>query len=100
MKNKRHNMLWISSWFILSIFLAILLQYLKQTKDGNYNWADSFPVWIGGAVKGAISAIVFLILYYLILRNININKIVKLLISCFALLLIIFLVSSRIFYNW
>ena len=100
MKNKRQNILWISSWFILSIFLAILLQYLKQTKDGIYSWADSFPVWIGGAVKGAISAIVFLILYYLILRNININKIVKLLISCFALLLIIFLVSSKLFYSW
>jgi len=100
MKNKRHNMLWISSWFILSIFLAILLQYLKQTKDGNYSWADSFPVWIGGSIKGAISAIVFLILDYLILRNLNINTIVKLLIRCFALLLIIFLVSSKMFYNW
>ena len=100
MKNKKYNILYGFTWFVLSVALAILLQYIKQTKGGNYNWADSFPVWIGGVIKGSISGFVFLTIEFLIFKKIKINKIVKLLIMCFTLLLIILLVSSKVFYNW
>jgi len=79
MKSKKQNIIWISSWFVLSVAIAILFQYLKQTKDGGYNWADSFPVWIGGAIKGSVSAIIFLVVDYVKLRKLTLNKVIKLL---------------------
>ncbi len=57
------------SWVIISILLAVLYRYGLIINKGNYGWAESFYVWIGGFYVGLIAAVLLIILNYIYIQK-------------------------------
>lgn len=84
-------------WVIISFFVSFLYKYykVKTTGSGNYSWGSSISVWVGGAIIGLVTGIVFVIVDYLLLNNRIKNKRVLLIIR-FAMLVTILLITSSV----
>jgi len=68
--------LFVLLWFFLGILIAAFGRYIAVINVGEYGWADSFPVWIGGAIIGSAAAVVLLIIDGFLLRKKIENKLV------------------------